>query len=79
MMEENVVNPIPLEIAIQLCDEIRDDIDRLWYPSPARWCLSCQQESGGEPAKRGFLRAPGNRGCILVNARYAEMRQGNLL
>ena len=75
MMDENVINPIPLDIAIQLCDEIREEIDRLWYPTPARWCLTCQEESGGGPAKRGFLRAPGNRGCILVNARYAEMRQ----
>ena len=26
-MDENVINPIPLEIAIQLCDEIREELD----------------------------------------------------
>ena len=73
MMNEIMINPIQLEIAIQLCDEIREEIDRIWYPSPERWCLLCQEETGGDPLKRGFLREPGNRGCILVNARYAEM------
>jgi len=73
MMNESVINPIPLEIAIQLCDEIREELDRIWYPAPDRWCYDCQEEAGGDPLKRGFLREPGNRGCIMINARYAEM------
>lgn len=72
-MNDNVINPIPLEIAIQLCAEIREENDCIWYPTPARWCFCCQEETGGDPMKRGFLREPGNRGCILVNAGYAEM------
>ena len=73
-MDENVINPIPLEIAIQLCDEIREELDRIWYPTPARWCYCCQKEIlEGDPMNRGFLRKPGNRGCALVNARYAEI------
>ena len=73
MMDKNVINPIPLEMAIQLCDEICEEMDREWYPTPNRWCYCCTEKSGGDPMKRGFLREPGNRGCTLVNARYAEM------
>jgi|GEM_PF-989067 len=73
MMNADVINPIPLEIAIQLCEEIRGEIDHIWYPTPARWCLHCQEQTSAGLLKRGFLRAAGNRGCLLVNARYAEM------
>jgi len=73
MMNGNVINPIPLEIAIRLCNEICEEIDSVWYPIPNRWCFCCQEKTGGDPMKRGFLREPGNRGCFLVNARYAEM------
>lgn len=72
-MNENVINPIPLDIAIRLCTEIREETDRVWYPTPDRWCFCCQQESGGDPLKRGFLRQPGNRGCFLINTRYDRM------
>ena len=64
-------NNIPTEIAIQLCAEIRKEAEQNWHTHAARWCWSCQQTSGGEPDQRGFLRAAGNRGCDLVNARYA--------
>ena len=73
MMKEYVINPIPLEIAKRLCDEIREETDRIWYPIPDRWCFCCQEESGGDPMKRGFLSQPGNRGCMLINTRYDEM------
>ena len=71
MLNEYVPDPIPLDIAIKLCDEIREEVDKIWYPTPDRWCYCCQQETGGDPTKRGFLREPGNRGCFLVNKRYA--------
>ena len=65
-------SPIPLEIVIQLCEDIRLATERNWNTATARWCWSCQQSSGGNPAKRGFLRQEGNRGCILINSRYAR-------
>ena len=71
MSTQSIENPIPLEIAIQLCAQIRQEAEHNWYTEAAHWCWSCQQATGGDPAKRGFLRAPGNRGCILVNSRYA--------
>lgn len=72
-MKDNMINPIPLKIALQLCDEIREETDRIWYPIPARWCLSCEEQAGSEPMKRGFMNKPGNRGCFLINTRYAEL------
>jgi hypothetical protein len=73
-MNEHIVGaPIPLEVATQLCAEIRREFEEeMWPSSAARWCWSCQQSVGENPESRGFLRKPGNRGCILVNARYQE-------
>lgn len=72
MKDKTTYPPIPLEVAIQLCAEIRQQAEQAWQSPALRWCWSCQQSTGGDPAKRGFLRQPDNRGCILVNARYAE-------
>jgi hypothetical protein len=66
--------PIPYEMAVRLCAEIRAEADRNWYTPAARWCWNCQKSAGGDPAKRGFLQKPGNRGCTLINARFAELR-----
>ena len=71
MNEQVVVNPIPLDVATQLCAEIRREFDEeSWHSSAARWCWSCQQTGRDDSTNRGFLQKPGNRGCILVNARY---------
>jgi len=71
MNEELAVKPIPLGIAERLCAEIRAEAEEHWYTSASAWCWSCQKATGGKTIKRGFLQAPGNRGCILINARYA--------
>jgi len=71
MKEKLVGIPIPLDVAIQLCQEIRTEFEEdRWHSSAARWCWSCQESTGGDPVKRGFMQKPGNRGCILINARY---------
>lgn len=71
MSEQVVLTPIPLEVAVQLCQEIRTEFDEeRWHSSAARWCWSCQESNRGDPSKRGFMQKPGNRGCILVNARF---------
>jgi len=67
--------PIPTQIAIQLCDEIRRDNLRQWEGLAARWCWDCTRKSPGDPAQRGFTRRPGNRGCPMVNALYAQRYQ----
>jgi len=72
MIENTMVKPIPVEVARQLCDGIRAEAEIHWDTVAARWCWKCQQETGGDPAKRGFLRAPGNRGCYLVNMQFGQ-------
>jgi hypothetical protein len=66
------IEPIPWEDADQLCAAIRQEAEQTWYTAAARWCWDCQQTMGGDLTKRGFMHKPGNRGCYLVNARYAE-------
>jgi hypothetical protein len=73
MNEELAVKPIPLEIAERLCAEIRAEAEEQWHSSASAWCWACQKSTGGKATKRGFLQAPGNRGCILVNARFAAL------
>jgi len=62
--------PIPLQLVEKLCEEIRIETEAHWYTESARWCWNCQKSAGGNLEKRGFLRLPGNRGCVLVNARF---------
>lgn len=72
MNERDRYPPIPLEIALKLCDEIRLQAEQAWHTPALRWCWECQQDTSGDPQKRGFTRKPGNRGCVLVNSLYAE-------
>jgi hypothetical protein len=66
-------DPIPWQVADQLCLAIREEAKINWYTIAARWCWDCQKTTGGDLTRRGFMRRPGNRGCELVNARFAEM------
>jgi len=72
MKERTRYPPIPLETALQLCNEIRLKAEQKWHTPALSWCWECQQDIDGDPQKRGFTRKPGNRGCILVNSLYAE-------
>ena len=74
MGASSVQGHIPMEIALKLCAEIRAETDDDWTTHAGRWCWACQEASGGDPDQRGFLRKPGNLGCILINARYAAMQ-----
>lgn len=71
MAENVIVDAIPLEMAVKLCAEIRAEAEKNWHTPAARWCWSCQQSSKGDSSQCGYLRAPGNRGCILINSRYS--------
>ena len=71
MEKEILQNPIPLEIAAKLCEQIRTEANTNWHTAAARWCWHCQKTSE-DPSKPGYLGVPGNRGCHLVNIRFAE-------
>ena len=77
-MGDPILSPIPLKTAEQLCAEIRAEADRNWHLASARWCWHCQEAARGDTVKRGFLRQPGNRGCILINTRYTERLSSGL-
>lgn len=72
MGESRVTEPIPWEVANQICAAIRKEAEQNWYTAAARWCWNCQEMTAGEESRRGFMREPGNRGCYLVNIRFAE-------
>jgi hypothetical protein len=74
MNDNAVIEPIPWEAADQLCAAIRKEAEQNWHMAAARWCWNCQEETGGDMNNRGFMRESGNRGCYLVNARFAESR-----
>lgn len=72
MAKVDRLKPIPQDIAIRLCAEIRQQSAQQWYSPIARWCWLCEKMHHGDPTKMGFTRRPGNRGCTLVNAAYAR-------
>lgn len=71
MKNTEVKNPIPYEVALKLCEEIKAEAEIKWATASARWCYTCRDSRGDSEVKRGFMLKPGNRGCVLVNARYA--------
>jgi hypothetical protein len=77
MGEDVFINSIPLDVAIQICSEIRKESHLNWDSPTARWCWSCQRLSEGDPQKIAYIKKPGNRGCHLVNVRYVQLKQDN--
>jgi hypothetical protein len=69
-----LVEPIPFETAVELCALIRADAEINWHTASARWCYQCREIAGDNPENRGFLRAEGNHGCILINRKFVEMK-----
>jgi len=63
-------NPIPKEIAFQLCAEIRQKYHGKWYTLAGLQCGGCVRFSKGDPARMCVSSSPDYRGCNLVNKRY---------
>ena len=68
-----IKNPIADDVARMLCREIRAEAEIHWYTAGARLCYACRKSRKDLEKAPGFTDMPGNRGCILVNARYALM------
>ena len=64
--------PIPFETAEELCAEIREEANHNWHTLTARWCWRCQRNVLKRSEEYGFTIKPGNRGCILINNKYAR-------
>jgi hypothetical protein len=74
MMQKQIsILPIPLEIAVRLCDEIRKENSVDWHSVAARWCWMCENEASGDVSRMGFSRLPDNRGCSQINARFIQL------
>ncbi len=67
--------PIPQEIAYQLCEDIRQENHGKWFSQAAWQCWGCIRFTGGDPAKMCLNGQPGFRGCNLVNARYDRQKR----
>ncbi len=63
---------IPSDIALQLCAQIRAENRVQWQSQAARWCWLCEREYHHTTEAMGFSKREGNRGCPLINARYAQ-------
>jgi hypothetical protein len=71
---QHPLDPIPFETAVELCAQVRAEADATWNTASAKWCYQCRQIAGNDANQRGFLREPGNRGCIVINRKYAELK-----
>ena len=63
---------IPKEVALQLCEDVRERNRGKWYTARGLWCWGCRTFSRGDPERMCFSAAPTHRGCGQVNALYTE-------
>lgn len=64
---------IPSELAERLCRQIRQEANQNWHTASARWCWRCRKSYEARNRDFGYDASDGNRGCVLVNVRYAEV------
>jgi hypothetical protein len=65
---------IPKEVALKLCEQIREKNRRRWYSFYGIWCWFCHRFAKGNPDKLCFSNRPDNRGCHQVNKRYDKVK-----
>ena len=61
---------IPRDVAIQICEKIREEHDKKIYMVGQMQCAACIESSKGDPDKMCFASTKENRGCIYVNKRF---------
>jgi hypothetical protein len=69
--EGSSTNPIPKDIALQLCAEIRKEKAGKLFTQ----CWGCVKATKGNPDKMCVNSRPDYRGCAQVNARYDRSRK----
>ena len=75
MKESDSANAIPKDVALRLCEKIREENRGKWYRWTAWWCWGCETFCKGDPEKMCVSKHPGYRGCMQVNARYDRQSQ----
>ena len=63
-------NVIPKEIALKLCDEIREENHRKKFGMGKMACYFCYKYARDNPSKLCIFAYELNRGCYQVNKRY---------
>ncbi len=76
MKQTDSVATITRDVALLLCAEIRQQYRGKWYTLAGMQCMGCLAASKGEIAKMCVSSRPDNRGCNLVNARFARRGAG---
>jgi hypothetical protein len=64
------MSSIPIETAILICTEIRQDRGKKIYSAGELQCKACMDSSHGDPGKMCFASKVDNRGCTYVNERF---------
>ena len=67
------MDSIPAEIALRLCEELREHNRGRWYTVTGLWCWGCVAFSQNDPARMCVNSRPDHRGCAQVNARYNRL------
>jgi len=63
---------IPKEVALQLCEEIREENSRKLFSIWKTQCFFCYRTAQGDPERLCIFAHELNRGCPQVNRRYEE-------
>jgi hypothetical protein len=64
--------PIPREIALQLCTQIREENKKKKLKFLGFQCWGCYKWANGDPDKMCVSSKEGYRGCYMVNKRFDE-------
>ena len=73
-MEDAMIDTIPTDVALKLCEGIRKQNQGRWYSFYGIWCMMCNKISKGDIMKLCFHGRPDNRGCSQVNNRYDKRK-----
>ena len=65
-----IAGDILREVALKLCQQVREENRGRWYSFYFWWCWGCSKFSKGNPGKLCFSSRTDNRGCCQVNKRY---------
>lgn len=61
------LKPIPKEVTLKICNEIRNKYKGKWYTLTGLQCWSCVTFTKGDINKKWFSSRTDYRGCNLVN------------
>jgi len=69
-------NKIPRDIALQLCNEIREENARKTFGTGKMQCHFCYKFGKDNPERLCIFANEQNRGCSQVNKRYDKSHKG---